>query len=396
MKQSKGSRMSGKVFSFLFNFKFLFVVLFSVVVVSLLSSVSYAGVKYHSLGDDATKIYVKEIKELPLDYKNYDWFWDKRTGYILGQPKDLNSGRLYQYIDPYTYKVFFRTDDGGILFTPDKKYMLYYRENYNVEIYDLATMKKEIYNIKGIEEKFNKTYDKYEFDELYDRYHIIGLEQTGKDEYWISLGDVRTGKVERVCRIKGYEKFNFIKFMDKNNIFYEVKIKKGSKEEKRLYRLSLGGCKEKLIIRGYYDIGEVYQGIYRNYRGEIRIPFVDYEKGGIMDRDGRVIYIFKPGGDSTKDLCGAEDMEGDVWISPDDKLFLEVFGEIDTSSDDEYWIEGGKRCVLIEDWRGKRTKLNLGLGDKEVPDEIYWHPMGDRLIMKYKGKISIVILGRRR
>ncbi len=36
------SRTSGKVFSLLFNFKFLFVVLFGVVIVSLLSSVSYA------------------------------------------------------------------------------------------------------------------------------------------------------------------------------------------------------------------------------------------------------------------------------------------------------------------------------------------------------------------
>ena len=386
MKKSKKSLIKTR--------NYVLFVLILLIVVSFTNQLTYARVKYHSLGDDATKIYVKEIRELKLDYKNYDWFWDGDLGYLLGA--DKKDGTVYLYVDPNSLKVFFNSKDGGAIeFDKERKYMMYYAEGGYVEIYDLKTMKKERYDANKIYDVLDKTSNKYNFEYMYDRYHIIGLEQTGKDEYWISVGDVRTGKVERKCRIKGYEKFNFIKFMDKNNIFYEVEIKNGNKEEKRLYRLSVDGCKEKLIIRGYYDIGEVYQGIYRNYRGEIRIPFVDYEKGGIMDRDGRVIYIFKSGGDSTKDLCGAEDMEGDVWISPDDKLFLEVFGEIDTSSDDEYWIEGGKRCVLIEDWRGKRTKLNLGLKDREVPDELYWHPMGDRLIMKHKGKISIVILGRR-
>ncbi len=185
--------------------------------------------------------------------------------------------------------------------------------------------------------------------------------------------------------------------MDKNNIFYEVKIKKGSKEEKRLYRLSLDGCKSKVILRGFYIIDDVHQFIYRNYKGEIRIR-LDYinVRAGIVDRDGKLVRYLMPLKVDIRKFCGIKNGNTYILVSPDDKLELNVMGEIDPYDEDGYWIKGGKKCIFISDIKGNVSKLDLGLGDREVPDEIYWHPMGDRLIMKHKGKISIVILGRRK
>jgi len=387
MKKSKKSLIKTR--------NYVLFVLILLIVVSFTNQLTYARVKYHSLGDDATKIYVKEIRELKLDYKNYDWFWDGDLGYLLGA--DKKDGTVYLYVDPNSLKVFFNSKDGGAIeFDKERKYMMYYAGGGYVEIYDLKTMKKERYDANKIYDVLDKTSNKYNFEYMYDRYHIIGLEQTGKDEYWISVGDVRTGKVERKCRIKGYEKFNFIKFMDKNNIFYEVEIKNGNKEEKRLYRLSVEGCKSKVILRGFYIIDDVHQFIYRNYKGEIRIR-LDYinERVGIADRNGRLVRYLASPKIKIINLCGIKYGSSYAMISPDDKFDLKVLGEVDPYDEDEYWIKGGKRCVYIKDYKGNVSKLDLGLGDREVPDELYWHPMGDRLIMKHKGKISIVILGRR-
>jgi len=344
-------------------------------------------VRYHGIGDDATKIYVKEIKELPLDYKNYDWFWDGDLGYLLGA--DKKNGKVKIYMDPNTYEVFFRSDRGrAIKFSGDKKYMIYFAGSGWVEIYDMKSKRKERYNVVKIFKKFR--YVNPYILELYDRYHIIGLEQKAKDEYWISLGDVRTGKVERKCKIKGYEKFNFIKFYDKHHIYFKITNTKKDYEE-RLYKIDLDGCKiiEIKVGDGYIDWD--HQSIYRNYKGELRIN-MGWE---IVDGEGTIIKKAKQLRKEYWKLCGKGEFMGYWLISPGDNFILGVKGEVDPEGDYEYWIKGGKKCLKLIDFIGGATKLDLGLGDREVPDEIYWHPMGDRLIMKYKGKISIVILGRR-
>jgi len=216
------------------------------------------------------------------------------------------------------------------------------------------------------------------------------LEQTGKDEYWISVGDVRTGKVERKCRIKGYEKFDFIRFYDKHHIYFKITDIKKDFEE-RLYKIDLDGCKIREINVGEGYIDWDHQNIYRNYKGELRINM----GWRIANSDGMIIKEAKEIRDECWELCGKGEFSGYWLISPGDNFMLGVEAEIDPEDQDHYWIKGGKRCVEIVDFIGGATKLDLGLGDREVPDEIYWHPMGDRLIMKHKGKISIVILGRR-
>ena len=368
-------------------------VLFGVIlffVISFTNQLTYARVKYHSLGDDATKIYVKEIREFPFDNEHYDWIYRESKRMFYGKPKV--KGYKHLYVDAYTNRIIFKSNNGGAIeFDKNRKYMMYYAGGGYVEIYDLATMKKERYNAEKIFDVLDKVSDKYGFEYMYDRYHIVGLEQTGKDEYWISLGDVRTGKVERVCRIKGYEEFDFIKFYDKHHIYFKITNTKKDYEE-RLYKIDLDGCKIREIKVGDGYIDWDHQSIYRNYKGEIRINM----GWRIVDGEGVILKKAKRLRKEYWKLCGKGEFMGYWLISPGDNFILGVKGEVDPAGDYEYWIKGGKKCLKLIDFIGGATKLDLGLGDREVPDEIYWHPMGDRLIMKHKGKISIVILGRKR
>ncbi len=392
MKQSKGSRNSGKAFKFLFNFKFLFVVLFSVVVVSLLSSVSYAGVKYHSLGDDATKIYVKEIKELPLDYKNYTFFYGPTVRFITGVPKEKNGYRLL--IDPISYKTILKYKGyERVDISTDNKYMLVIHKNLTtLDLWDIK--KKKIIKTFKLMDDFNRACC-INTIRIYDKEHIIGLVNPEKGYNYVAIGDINNGEIKKVCEIKRKAIFDF-KYYNENNIFYKVLENKVNK----LYRLRLSNCSKKVILKGRdLFIDTTGQGYYRNKDGKIRIRV----NNKIIDGEGHIIKIIPDVYKKWQQLCGVERVVEDsingILVSPDDKLILSRIGETDV--DFEYWVKGGKRCVVVYDFKGNISKLNLGLGDREVPDEIYWHPMGDRLIMrkinneKTLTKLKIIILGRR-
>ena len=359
-----------------------------VLVFMLVSGVfSYAeNVKYHGLGSDARRVYVKEIKDLPLDYVNYDWYYDRETGYLYGQPK--KTGYSYLYVDLYKYKVFFRTNGGALMFDSDKKYMAYFSEPSSVYIYELKSMKKKKYNILKIDKAFMKGAMDYGFYRLYDQYHLIGLEHPKEKVFWISLGDMRTGKIKKMCKIEGYDHLNYIKYFDGEDIFYEVDDKNYNPI---LYRLSVKGCKVKKILDDYGMIDDMYQAFYRNYKGEIRIN-LGYE---VRDKSGRIVNSCPDISKKVKRICGTVNLDGYAMVSPDDMFVILGMGELDPEDQDHYWIKGGKRCVLLYDYKGNVIKLNL-LQNGDVPDRLYWHPLGDRLIMENKGsKIKIVILGRR-
>jgi len=380
-------------------------VLLVLVVMLLCISFSYAAnVKYHGLGDDATKIYVKEIKKLPLDTVNYKWLYFNRINMeFLLMGKALKSGLKNLYYDLTTGKIFFETT--GVIedITPDKRYLLEFPNiGKTYYVWDLKTRTKKAYHqikifkiLTEIVKAKNMSFMKEtSFLHLYDQYHAIGVEHTEEKVYWISLGDFRTGEIKRLCKIEGYDdlSLDYIKYFDKDNIFYEVL---DENYKSTLYRLELNGCKiKKILAKKYGIVDDMYQGFYRNYKGEIRIN-LGYE---VRDMGGRIVVKPMPIKKRYLDLCGKGEFNGYSKVSPDDKLMCVVLGEIDPEDEDEYWIKGGKECVCIDDFKGRRTKLNLGMGDRRVPDELYWHPLGDRLIMKEKrdkSGLKIIILGRR-
>jgi len=348
-------------------------VLLVLVVMLLCISFSYAAkVKYHGLGDDATKIYVKEIKLLPLDYKNYFYYFEPSIQYIVGYQVDRGVGYI-SLVDPITYRVVLQCKGDKILdITEDKKLMLVgYSDSKRLDLWDMKN--KRLIKTFTLMKEFNHiNADK---TKIYDKDHIINLIEVEKGYDYIAIGDINTGEVKKVCEIKdSYATFDFYYF-DKDNVFYTL-----SKDGvEKLYRLRLKDCSKKMILKDKDIYIDDDIGYYRNKDGEIRIKL----SGKIIDRDGHIVGIIPDVYKKWQKICGVERLvEGAYYnlVSPDDKLILTRVGE--TDEDGEYWVKGGRRCVFLYDFKGNVIKLNLGMGDRKVPSELYWHPLGDRLFMR--------------
>ena len=367
-----------------------------VLVFMLVSGVfSYAAnVKYHGLGSDARRVYVKEIKDVNIS-KAYDSWRIKCNGdYLIGFKNLVTEEKGDVYNKKFDYLLSIEGNVVDIIC--DKKILLTEKfdkknKKFSYFLYDLQ-LKKKIY----IGKLNNVGHPVY----LYDKNNLIyvkTIRKGAKLESDLLLYDLRIRKEKTLCRIMD-KKANIIihnfKFFDNNNIFFSY----GNKEAKGLYRLKLYNCKQKEILKRPHILIDVLgQGYYKNYKGDIRIIV----NNTIIDRNGKLINIIPEVYYKLKKLLGLKE-ESDrriaiatfngVFVSPDDKLILIRAGELDPEND-EYWLKGGREGVFICDFKGRVVKLDLkGYG---VPI-IYWHPLGDRLFLKdNKGKLKIVVLGRR-
>ena len=399
---------------------FLFLVLFGVMIVSLMSSVSYAKVRYHSLGDDASRIYVKGMKLVNLDYKNYKWQYMDEVGrqYYIGKPK--RSGNDCLVLDAVDLNLISRTKWGNVRFSSDGRYMIDVSGD-NAIVKDLKANKTYKYRIPNIVKrmmKYKGGAPKKYF--IINERELIGFKE-GKDWYdYIVKGDMLSDKVRKICKLG--EDIDYFEYFDENNIFYKsVYVGEENRDDTAmLYRIKTVNCIRKKLyeVKGYVSISILESDLefdyesfmkksyYLNNRGKIRIALslgTNYERflDTIMDRDGRIIkrandnLLYKKFGKIAKDLSYVRYSEG--YISFDDNLVVIKVGKGNPTHAD-LWVKEGKKHLLIYDFKNNVKELRLDYLSDTIYDEIYWHPLGDRLIIRKDktDKYFEVILGRRK
>ncbi len=363
--------------------KFILMVLFFMLISGVFSYA--ANVKYHGLGSDARRVYVKEIKDVRYD-KNYSPGWKCNGKYLV------KNSVLYDRKTMKPILIFKGNIDN---FTKDCNYMLtdtYLADGYNSDdfFYDIKNKKEVRIYGKNIPEDLVCWV-------LYDKDNLLCTEEIKKEkeiEVSIHLYNINTKTYKKMCVLKrkGKDSIDDLIYFNKQNIFVSLSYIGEEKEFSKVLRVNLENCSIKEIIKGKRVFFDSEQKYYMNNHGEIRLRI----KRTVYDKDGKIIGIIRRNFKKEKLLCNLHFdrviSTNNYIVSPDDKFFLVLKCKAGVPPEDELCNKNGPFCILLYDFKGRVKKLNI----KGLTEPFYWHPFGDRFYAyDYKNKrFKLVVLER--